>query len=147
MHSVFVYGTLMAEEVTHALLHRLPPTHAATLAGFKRHRIENQVFPAIVATSSADTIQGLLVTELTDEELDVFDEFEDIEYTRDEVLVTGENGAHKKAFVYVWKDTLRHLLYGEWDYNEFREKHLEKYLTLCFRSSGHPTQEVDVPPS
>lgn len=73
MHSVFVYGTLMANEVKQALLGRQPPTHAATLAGFKRSRIRDQVFPAIVAGSPTDTIRGLLVSELTDEELEVFD--------------------------------------------------------------------------
>lgn len=25
----------------------------------------------------------------------------------------------------------RHLLYGDWDYDEFREKHLQKYLSMC----------------
>lgn len=73
MHSVFVYGTLMADEVTEALLERLPARKPAKLSGFRRYRIQQQVFPAIVAATSADTINGLLVTGLTDEELDIFD--------------------------------------------------------------------------
>ena len=58
MPSVFVYGTLMAEEVCDALLERPHNRFPAKLSGYKRHRIRQQVFPAIIPASQTDTILG-----------------------------------------------------------------------------------------
>ena len=58
MHKVFVYGTLMANEVVTALLERPHARFEASLSGFKRFSIQQQVFPAIMAASSKDTVQG-----------------------------------------------------------------------------------------
>lgn len=41
--TVFVYGTLMADEVLKLLLKRVPPSRPATLAGHERHAIRGQV--------------------------------------------------------------------------------------------------------
>lgn len=131
----------MASEVASALLNRALERTPATLRGFRRHRIRHQVFPAIIPThAESDVVEGWIVSGLSDEELEIFDEFEDVEYYRDSVKVTTEGGHSRNAFVYVWKDAGRHLLYGNWDYDEFQEKHLEKYLTMCCRSSGHPNE-------
>ena len=58
MHKVFVYGTLMANEVVTALLARPHKRFAATLSGFKRHRIRQQVFPAIIPATAVDKVSG-----------------------------------------------------------------------------------------
>ena len=107
MHKVFVYGTLMAEEVVKALLQRPHVRYAAKVAGFKRHRVQEEVFPAIIPSLSADQISGWVIAELTDEELSVFDEFEDVEYYRDEVPVTKDDGNTETVYIYVWKDAGR----------------------------------------
>ena len=47
-HSVFVYGTLMAEEVVRVLLGRAPPSSPAILADHRRFSIRGRVYPAIL---------------------------------------------------------------------------------------------------
>ena len=49
-HSVFVYGTLMAEEVVRVLLGRAPPSSPALLPDHRRFSIRGRVYPAILPT-------------------------------------------------------------------------------------------------
>jgi gamma-glutamylcyclotransferase (GGCT)/AIG2-like uncharacterized protein YtfP len=55
---IFVYGTLMADEVLKLLLKRVPPSKPATLAGHRRYAIRGQVFPAIVPAEPEASVRG-----------------------------------------------------------------------------------------
>lgn len=57
--NAFVYGTLMAPEVTQALLSRVPAAKPARLEGFRRHALQGLVFPAIVPDPQG-SVQGLV---------------------------------------------------------------------------------------
>ncbi|KAI3990338.1 hypothetical protein MKX01_037677, partial [Papaver californicum] len=48
LHSVFVYGSLLADDVVKALLNRVPQNSAAILDNFKRFSIKGRVYPAIL---------------------------------------------------------------------------------------------------
>ena len=73
----FVYGTLMAEEVLHGLLGRVPCIRtAAALPNFVRYGVRGLVFPAIIPRDGAST-SGLLLDGLTDREVRWLDWFED----------------------------------------------------------------------
>lgn len=56
--AAFVYGTLMAEEVLKLLIKRVPANKPATLAGYSRHRVKGQVFPAIIPATPQDSVKG-----------------------------------------------------------------------------------------
>ncbi len=56
--NAFVYGTLMADEVLRLLIKRVPPSRAATLSGYSRHKIRGQVFPAIVPATRESRVEG-----------------------------------------------------------------------------------------
>lgn len=56
--NAFVYGTLMAPEVVSLLIKRAPPFKPATLAGYTRHKIRGQVFPAIVPSTPTAVVKG-----------------------------------------------------------------------------------------
>lgn len=73
--AVFVYGTLMADEVVRLLLKRVPPSRPATLSGHRRHAIKGQVFPAIVPvpTPAEASVKGKVLMELTPKELEILD--------------------------------------------------------------------------
>ena len=57
---MFVYGTLMADEVVHVLLKRNPQKTPAILHGYVRHRVNNHVYPAIVPGTSNDKVTGVV---------------------------------------------------------------------------------------
>ena len=61
----------------------------------------------------------------------MFDEFEGDEYYKEGVEARLEGGAACPTTVYIWQDSLRSYLYGEWDPQEFRERELERYVEMC----------------
>lgn len=73
MSNVFVYGTLMAEEVVDVLIRRQPKKVPARVRGYRRHRIQGFVFPAIVPAGDADEVPGLVLFDLTPREMEIFD--------------------------------------------------------------------------
>ncbi len=88
MSNVFVYGTLMSEEVVMTLIKRAPKqqpgafcllqaillaiispyaitrlislSHAAKIRGYRRHRIKGFIFPAIIPATESDEVNGLV---------------------------------------------------------------------------------------
>ena len=136
-----------------ALIDRVPRHAPARLRGHRCHALQDQVFPATVAATAADAVEGLLLFGLTPREEEVFDEFEGEEYARVHVSVEllappppeADGGAAaggepfaapglQRCDVYLWQDSLRHLLLpGEWSYEEFRARHGEKYAAMCRR--------------
>lgn len=63
--SIFVYGTLMAPEVTKLLIGRMPDTEPATLTGHRRYSVKGADYPAIIPSLEkdgrpADEVQGLV---------------------------------------------------------------------------------------
>ncbi|TVU33473.1 hypothetical protein EJB05_25293 [Eragrostis curvula] len=86
-NSVFVYGTLMAEEVVRILLSCIPPSAPALLPNHQRFSIKGRVYPAILPVQGQQ-VNGKVFKDLTDRELEVFDLFEDEEYVRKTVEVS-----------------------------------------------------------
>ncbi len=55
-----VYGTLLSEEILKILLHRVPDMSLATVKGFRRHRIQGRVYPAIIPAEGGAEVQGMV---------------------------------------------------------------------------------------
>ncbi|KAG2655945.1 AIG2-like protein D [Panicum virgatum] len=129
-HSVFVYGTLMAEEVVRVLLGRAPPSSPALLPGHRRFSLRGRVYPAILPVPD-HAVSGKVFRGLTDRELHVFDLFEDEEYVKKTVEVSLADTSEKSlAYAYIWGNEGDPDLYGEWDYEEWRKVHLKDYLEM-----------------
>ncbi|XP_047080965.1 AIG2-like protein D [Lolium rigidum] len=129
-HSVFVYGTLMSEEVVRVLLGRVPPSSPALLPNHQRLSIRGRVYPAILPVDG-NQVSGRVFKEITDGELDVLDIFEDEEYVRETVGVSLTDSSETMlAFAYIWGKVDDPDLYGEWDFDEWKKVHLKDYLTM-----------------
>ena len=61
-----VYGTLLSEEILKILLHRVPDMSPATVKGFRRHRIQGRVYPAIIPAEGKSEVQGMVRATTTD---------------------------------------------------------------------------------
>ncbi|AEC07569.1 AIG2-like (avirulence induced gene) family protein [Arabidopsis thaliana] len=129
MHSVFVYGSLMADDVVRLLLNRIPQTASATLPDL--FSIKGRVYPAIIPAKS-DKVSGKVLFGITDDELNVLDEFEDVEYEREnvQVLLTDSSDEKLQTKTYVWAKKDDPDLYGTWDFEEWKQLHMEGFLKM-----------------
>ncbi|VAI55194.1 unnamed protein product [Triticum turgidum subsp. durum] len=133
-HSVFVYGTLMAEEVVRVLLGRVPPSSPALLPNQyvrpQRLSIRGRVYPAILPVDGSK-VPGKVWKGITDRELDVLDIFEDEQYVRETVGISLTDSADTMiAYTYIWGNVDDPDLYGEWDFDEWKKVHLKDYFTM-----------------
>nr|GEX59600.1 hypothetical protein [Tanacetum cinerariifolium] len=73
-NNVFVYGSLLADDVVRVLLHRVPTNSPATLHGL--FSVKGRVYPAILPVENKK-ITGRVLLGITAPELDILDKFED----------------------------------------------------------------------
>ncbi|XP_062229741.1 AIG2-like protein D [Phragmites australis] len=129
-HIVFVYGSLMADEVVRAILKRVPPAAPALLPNYHRFNIKDRIYPAILPVENKK-VAGRVIMGVTDEELQVLDAFEDVEYTRRRVEISLTDSLETMlADTYVWSDAEDPNLYGEWDFEEWTKLHMKDFLAM-----------------
>ncbi|CAA7398774.1 unnamed protein product [Spirodela intermedia] len=129
-HNVFVYGTLLENEIVGVLLKRVPPSSPAVLHGYQRFSIKGCSYPAIIPVENKK-VDGKVLLGITDIELGIFDVFEDFEYERSVVEVSGmDHPGTLLAYTYVWVEKDDPKLEGDWDFNAWREQHLEEFLEV-----------------
>ncbi|KAF8036701.1 hypothetical protein BT93_C2420 [Corymbia citriodora subsp. variegata] len=128
--NVFVYGSLLADDVVGALLKRVPPSSPALLPDFHRFSIRGRVYPAILPLPK-HTVSGKVLMGITVPELEVLDTFEDVEYTRTTVQVTLLDTSDKlEAEAYVWSNKHDPNLHGDWNFEEWKQKHMDDFLKM-----------------
>ncbi|XXG57938.1 hypothetical protein AAC387_Pa04g0381 [Persea americana] len=130
LHSVFVYGSLLADEVVHVLLKRVPDSSPAILNNFHRFSIKGRVYPAILPVENKK-VTGRVLLGITDPELGVLDTFEDVEYERKAVEVSLVDNFQKlTAYAYVWANKNDANLYGDWDFEEWKRLHMNDFVKM-----------------
>jgi gamma-glutamylcyclotransferase (GGCT)/AIG2-like uncharacterized protein YtfP len=103
MH-VFVYGSLLFEEVWSRLVRGSYVRRAARLHGFTRRRVRGDVYPVIVKSHNADWVDGMVYLNVTEEDIRRLDVFEGDFYDRQNHGVVVEASEKAVAAVYVLKD-------------------------------------------
>ncbi|KAL8267045.1 hypothetical protein R6Q59_004389 [Mikania micrantha] len=132
-NTVFVYGTLLANDVVQVLLNRIPQTSPAILHGYHRFSIRGRVYPAILPAENKK-VTGKVLTGLSAAEIDVLDMYEDEEYDKRVVDVSLlDTSEVLQAYTYVWGNSTDPDLYGEWDFEEFKESNLKDYVEMTKR--------------
>jgi len=128
MKNLFTYGTLMCDEIMHAVAgHRFSSVHAV-LNGYSRRGIKQEVYPAIFAESNGRVV-GVLYRDVPQSAWVKLDEYEGDMYSRDSVVVELNDGVTLPADTYVIKSSCRRLLAeDDWDYEYFLHHHKKHYL-------------------
>lgn len=128
MPNVFVYGTLLVPAVMQAVAGRTYHTLRATLPGYARYQVRDQVYPGIVA-SRGKSVDGLLYLTVDEQGMQRLDEFEADIYERLAVRVVTSSGDAINACAYVMAPRYEHLLSNyHWDLEKFKRRHLQSYL-------------------
>ncbi|MEM6284938.1 MAG: gamma-glutamylcyclotransferase family protein [Chloroflexota bacterium] len=96
MKRLFIYGTLMLDDVQQRIIGREVPMTPATLQGYRKGRVtvEGKTYPRITADEAA-SVDGMVI-ELDDTEMQRVDAYEGSEYVRI-VVVLGDG---TEAWVY-----------------------------------------------
>ncbi|KAG8381985.1 hypothetical protein BUALT_Bualt05G0029400 [Buddleja alternifolia] len=141
--NVFVYGSLISDDVVRVLLSRVPPSSPATLPNYHRFSIKERVYPAIIPVEDKK-VTGRVLHGISPPELQILDIFEDVEYERRTVDVFLKDSSEKlQAETYVWENKTDPNLYGEWDFEEWKVLHKEDFLKMTTEF----IEEVELPDS
>lgn len=120
---LFVYGTLVIDQVIRTLIDRVPAHEPATSQGWRVARLPHRPYPGLVRDDGQ--APGRLYTDLTAREWATLDAFEDPTYILTTIEVLPSSGP---ALAYIWPD--EHLP-GAWSLDDFSATDLTHYLERC----------------
>jgi len=125
--NLFVYGTLMYEQVWRRLVAGEFERKAAQLSGYRRLKIKNEDYPGLVR--GIGTVRGIVWLAVDRETLRRIDEFEATCYRRNSGVVIDDAGAEIPADFFVIKESFRAIVEeAEWDVEEFERRGLSRFI-------------------
>lgn len=128
MHTLFVYGTLLIDEVMNRVTGKTFPTFHAVLNNYARFRLKNAPYPGIIFKKDS-YVDGRLLLNIDDASLHKIDLFEGDIYERIEVNISADNGEHHRSYAYMVRKKHAHLLTKEpWDEGEFLKNEIKGFL-------------------
>jgi gamma-glutamylcyclotransferase (GGCT)/AIG2-like uncharacterized protein YtfP len=119
MRNLFVYGTLMCEDIMQDVAGCLPARLPGTLAGYERRAVKGEHYPGLVP-GAAGRVDGVVYRDVPGFAWARLDSFEGDMYRRQRVHVELRDGATLMAETYVVRPRfLSRLDHAEWDFSEF----------------------------
>ena len=136
--ALFVYGSLQIPGIAEIVGGGPFISEPCVLPGYRRRRIRGRTWPGIRPDAEESTA-GLLLRDVSEAQLEVFDLFEGDTYERRIVRVRMRDLAEKEvdAFAYVVRESLADYMSEEsWRQKWFEENVLEDFTERCrvFRS-------------
>ena len=128
---VFTYGTLEIPEVMEALTGRSWASAEAWAKGFAKFLLKGRIYPGMTGAQGS-ICSGRVYYHIDPRTLEILDAFEDEVYTRDRIEVEVEGGRPLQAYAYLIRPQDRECLTATpWQLDEFKSKHLVRYLEAC----------------
>jgi len=129
MKSIFVYGSLMFDDVWNRIVQHRYEKHVAVLSGYKRLSVKGEHYPGLVKSFNS-SVEGVVYLDVTAQDIKRLDKFEGDCYIKIPVTVTCETGQEVNADVYLFnKRNRRSLNNTPWDPVQFQEHHLRQFIT------------------
>lgn len=133
--NLFVFGTLLIDDVVIGLLNTVPDRCEATLQDYRRGNIEvpGRVGkgPAIIA-SHGDHVKGGVLKDLTEQQIKVLDLFESVSpgYLRTSGSVETKSGGQCPASFYASTAEISEFIsLKDWSIEAFTRDYLDEYIT------------------
>lgn len=129
MKNVFVYGSLMFDDVWHRIVRHRYEKHAAVLSGYKRLSVKGENYPGLVKSFDS-SVEGVVYFDVAAQDINRLDKFEGEDYKKIPVTVMCETGQLLTAEVYLFnKRNRRSLNNTPWDPVQFQAHHLRQFIT------------------
>lgn len=133
--NLFVYGTLIHPDIYHLVTGTRKAGEQATAEGFEVLGVQGQSFPGMIEKPGF-IASGILYRNLTEDELDRLDYYEDDFYVRKaiEITIQSQPGKNELAWAYLVPESNHHVLSREqWDYSDFCKNHLNDFMNGLHR--------------
>ncbi|WP_167610364.1 gamma-glutamylcyclotransferase family protein [Maribellus sediminis] len=126
MQHVFVYGTLLFPEILEGLTGRTFSVQKAELYNFKRLRVAEGDYPAIIA-AEGESVSGMLVLNVDARSMELlrFYEGEDYDCRKLEVKLKKQSVF---AHVFTWNNDPGLLTESDWNLKNFEQHFLQDYI-------------------
>lgn len=134
--NLFVYGTLLFPEIRNLIGGRNFEGQAASITGFQIFRVKDANYPGIVKTAHG-VIKGQVLCDITEEEMERFDNYEGDLYLRTSNEVQLKNSPQLvAACLYEIPESLALDLLSdqEWSEEWFEEFHYPEFLVQLKKS-------------
>ena len=136
-YSLFFYGTLKASEVRKAVLGENIEYHEATngfLTHYKVFQVKDANYPLIKFTNNEeDVVKGLLIYNISSDELNKLDKFEGINYFRQYVKINVAGNLYDSQ-IYIPNKNLVHS--EPWDYENWYNNDMQSFFNNEFDLNG-----------
>lgn len=127
MKNIFVYGSLMYDEVWYKIVQGFHQKIKAEIVGYKRLKIKNADYPGLI--TGEGIVEGLVWLNVSQSNIDKLDLFEGEFYQRVEDIATDINNNKLVVDFYLIQDSYLSILEDvEWDEKEFKQHGLENFL-------------------
>lgn len=120
MVNLFVYGTLINDEVVKAVTGKTFSKAPASLSGYFVAKLENLKCPGLVVKPNASA-NGYILKDVDEKSASLIDKWEDSRYSLGQVVT--DDGT--KCDTYLWT---KDFMLEEWDNNQFRNLHMSGYI-------------------
>ena len=108
---------------------------AAQLRGYTRLTVKGDVYPGLLR-SAKGRVEGIVIKDITADDLRILDQFEGVYYKRDAVVVYCKNRPIKVE-TYVTRLRFRHILSAsQWEPGKFRNRYLHSFRDRFVDKSG-----------
>jgi len=126
--NLFVYGTLMDDDVWKTVEVKNYESSEAILLGYERRKLHGVSYPGI-RRIAAGIVKGKVFWDVDVDDLIKLDAFEGDEYCR-KILPIKVNDTFVKAFAYELKPEFEHLMTNEeWSLDNFKHQGKRSFLT------------------
>ena len=131
MMPVFTYGTLEIPEVMEAVTGQAWASTEAWAKGFAKFLLKGRSYPGMTVVQGS-ICSGRVYYHIDRRTLEILDAFEDEVYIRERIEVEIEGGRSLQADAYLILPQDRKCLTSiPWQPDEFKAKHLVRYLEAC----------------
>jgi gamma-glutamylcyclotransferase (GGCT)/AIG2-like uncharacterized protein YtfP len=126
--NLFVYGTLMDEEIWNQIVRGRYERLPARLDGYGRRRVQGENYPGLIEEEKGH-VHGVIYFDVAGEEVERLDRFEGKEYQRIKVRVALEEGKNLECETYLFKKIYRaRLTDQDWDFEAFIKKGKNRFI-------------------
>ena len=127
--NVFTYGSLMFEEIWTNVVAGNYSRQDARLYGYLRRKIRGEIYPAVIAGSNEDYVDGKIYLDVSIDDINSLDVFEGEYYQKRSCECQLDGGRKIPACVYVFKNKFQYLIESEaWDPDEFSKAGVVKFF-------------------